>query len=98
MRRGPPDARAPGPGSPGDSPTPSTPIKGGAEDTSGVTQPVVIERCSAQTACTEVVARLEAGHRVKYIEQCPEHGEELIAQARRIANVHRQENELRDAG
>jgi hypothetical protein len=55
-------------------------------------------RCADGTACIEVLARLDAGHRVKYAEHCPEHGEELIAQAARIADVHRQENDLREAG
>ena len=56
-------------------------------------------RCaSSGAACLEVLARLEAAHRTIYAENCREHGEELLAIARRIADVHRQENELREAG
>ena len=52
-------------------------------------------RCARDgTACVEVLARLDAGHRVKYVEGCREHGDALIARAARIADVHRQERAL----
>ena len=35
-------------------------------------------RCANGTACVEVTARLDAGHRTKYVEGCAEHGEELL--------------------
>ena len=61
--------------------------------------PNLLRRCTPDGAvCPEVELRLEAGHRTKYVEGCAEHGEELLAAARRIAEVHRQENELRKAG
>ena len=58
----------------------------------------LVQRCANGRPCVEVTEQLEAGHGTKYVEGCAEHGEELIAQAARIAEVHRQENELREAG
>ena len=54
-------------------------------------------RCSRDgRACPEVTARTEAGQRTIHIEDCREHGEQLLAIARRIAEVHLQEHEQGD--
>lgn len=45
-------------------------------------------RCSNGVACPEVVLRVEAAERLKYLEECPEHAEELLSIARRIAEAH----------
>jgi hypothetical protein len=51
-------------------------------------------RCHHGIACPEVTARVAAAHRTKYAEGCEHHADELFAIAQRIAEAHRQENEL----
>lgn len=60
---------------------------------------MIEKRCASDgTACEEVTARVEKAHVVKYLEDCEHHAQQLLEVARRIADVHRQENELREGG
>ena len=52
------------------------------------------KRCHDGVACIEVVARVAAAHRTIYNEGCREHGDELLTIAQRIAELHRQEQQL----
>lgn len=50
------------------------------------------QRCAADTACIEVLARVEAGQRAIHELDLPELGHRLLRIAERIAEVHRFEN------
>ena len=51
-------------------------------------RPNIEQRCASDgAACLEVLARLAAGHRVKYVEHCPEHGGQTDRPGGRIAKV-----------
>lgn len=76
--RSPPDARVPGPGSPGNSNTPSTTIE---------SDPRIEHRCHSGVACEEVVARLEAADRSQ-LEGHAEVAAQLRDTAERFAMVH----------
>jgi hypothetical protein len=88
--RSPPDAKPPpdGPGGDPDILDQDRPRR--IDRTAGVSQSTEVEvRCSDGRGCPEVVDRVRAAHVAKYVEGCEHHADELLATARRFAELHR---------
>jgi hypothetical protein len=55
------------------------------------------KRCdSAGHVCPEVELRVQAAHRLRYVEHCDEHADEMFEIAQRTFDVHMQERKLYD--
>ena len=56
------------------------------------------QRCASDgTACEHVVALTREGHVALYVNDCPTEGRALLEHARQLAEVHRLENQMREA-
>ena len=60
--------------------------------------PPIEVRCVADRPCEHVLALTAAGQQALHETMCPEQGWALLEHARRLAEIHRDENLLREAG